>query len=326
MSKKFRKHITGVTRWAGTRHAVMVVSGPDTKVRHFTFPGTAAIGVAALCVVAFGVGAFALFAWSGSQIEKAQINHLRYENVRLYGQIEDMLESVQFLEARMEENGLMEQEFRALANLEAIPEDVLRLGVGGPQPLSELADEASPSFLVRQARETLNRLEELNRKAHFQNANFQEMVTTLQESREEMEHRPSISPVRRGWISSRYGMRKDPFTGRQTMHRGVDFSAWTGTSVYATADGLIRQAGKNGELGLMVEIDHGNGISTRFGHNSRLLVKVGQAVKRGDKIAEVGSTGRSTSPHCHYEIRVNRRDVNPWRYILDGGPSMDGDA
>jgi murein DD-endopeptidase MepM/ murein hydrolase activator NlpD len=152
------------------------------------------------------------------------------------------------------------------------------------------------------------------------------MVTVLQESKEAMKHRPSISPVRRGWISSRYGMRKDPFTGRQMMHRGVDFSAWTGTPVYATANGTVRKAGRNGTLGLMVEIDHGNGIYTRYGHNSRIVVKVGHKVKRGDKIAEVGSTGRSTSPHCHYEVRVDRQHVNPWRFILDGGPTMDGEA
>jgi murein DD-endopeptidase MepM/ murein hydrolase activator NlpD len=106
------------------------------------------------------------------------------------------------------------------------------------------------------------------------------------------------------------------------MHRGVDFSAWTGTPVLATANGKVRQAGKNGELGLLVEIDHGNGILTRYGHNSKILVKVGQQVKRGDVIAEVGNTGRSTSPHCHYEVHTYGRDENPWRYILDGGPLM----
>jgi murein DD-endopeptidase MepM/ murein hydrolase activator NlpD len=176
--------------------------------------------------------------------------------------------------------------------------------------------------VVQEAREALTRLDELNRQAHFQHSNFEKMVATLQESRDELDHRPSISPVSNGWVSSRYGTRKDPFTGRQTFHPGVDFSAWTGTPVYATADGKIRKAGKNGRMGLMVEIDHGNGIHTRYGHNSKLLVKAGQRVKRGDVIAEVGSTGRSTSPHCHYEVHVNGRRVNPWRYILDGGPVL----
>jgi murein DD-endopeptidase MepM/ murein hydrolase activator NlpD len=110
------------------------------------------------------------------------------------------------------------------------------------------------------------------------------------------------------------------------MHRGLDFSAWTGTPVYATADGKIVTAGRHRTLGLLVEVDHGNGIETRYGHNSRLLVKVGQTVKRGELIAEVGSTGRSTSPHCHYEVHIKGRHVNPWRYILDGGPERNSEA
>jgi murein DD-endopeptidase MepM/ murein hydrolase activator NlpD len=121
-------------------------------------------------------------------------------------------------------------------------------------------------------------------------------------------------------------MRPDPFTGRSTMHRGLDMSAWTGTPVYATADGRVRKAGRGGYLGLIVEIDHGNGIVTRYGHNSRLLVKAGQRVRRGDVIAEVGSTGRSTSPHCHYEVHVDGRHLNPLRYILDGGPRVSNGA
>ena len=100
----------------------------------------------------------------------------------------------------------------------------------------------------------------------------------------------------------------------------------TGTPVLATANGRVRKAGRAGTLGLLVELEHGNGIVTRYGHNSRLLVKVGEQVARGDVIAEVGSTGRSTSPHCHYEVLVSGRHVNPWRYILDGGPTTSSGA
>ena len=322
MARGFPKRIADIARWPWRHHSIMVLSGAGSRVRHFSIPGFLVILSVIVGVTGLAGGGAWVLGWSSARIEREHVDDLRTENMRLQGQIQDIRQVVEVFESRLEENSSLEQEVRNLANLDAIPEDVRRLGVGGPQPLSELADEASPSVLVREARETLNRLDELNRRAHFQNANFQEVVSALQQSKEELEHLPSISPVSFGWTSSGYGTRKDPFTGRLTMHRGLDFSSWTGTPVYATADGKVRKAGKAGTLGLLVEIDHDNGVTTRYGHNSKLLVKVGQRVKRGDLIAEVGSTGRSTSPHCHYEIHVNGRHVNPWRYILDGGPSM----
>jgi len=316
-------------RWVGglrRRYSVMIHSDGASGLRHYSLPGFVlpAMGLAALiCLVAGGVS---LFGWTRSSLDNAHVADLQLENERLAGQIADIRRTVELFEARMAATTEMEQELRNLANLDPIPEDVRRLGVGGPPALSELSDEASRSSAVKQARETLNRLDELNRKAVFQNANFEEMVATLRDSREELDRLPSISPVRRGWISSGYGSRRDPFTGRPVLHRGMDVSAWTGTPVYATADGKVTKAGRAGTLGLLVEIDHGNGVITRYGHNSRLLVKAGQRVKRGDQIAEVGSTGRSTSPHCHYEIHVDGRHVNPWRYILDGGPRVANEA
>jgi murein DD-endopeptidase MepM/ murein hydrolase activator NlpD len=319
--------VTG--RWVGRirrRYSVMVHSDGESGLRHYSLPGVVIPVAGFVGLACLGVGGVSLVSWMRTGIEHARVAELRQENERLAGQIEDIQRTVELFEARMAETAEMEQELRNLANLEPIPEDVRRLGVGGPPPLSELADEASPSPLVKVAREALNRIDELNRQAVFQNANFEEMITTLRDSQEELDHLPSISPVRRGWISSRYGSRKDPFTGRQVLHRGVDVSAWTGTPVYATAAGRVTEAGRHETMGLHVEIDHGNGVVTRYGHNSKLLVKAGQRVERGDLIAEVGSTGRSTSPHCHYEVLVGGRHVNPWRYILDGGARVKNEA
>lgn len=315
-----RRQVRRLTR----RYSVMVHAGPESRLRHFTVPGI----VVPLCLGIFSLGLAGGTVWflgsTSARIEREHMEHLRQENERLAQQLETVRRSVGVFEARMEQTAELEQQLRTLANLEPIPEEVRRLGVGGPPAFSELQDEASPSVPVRQARDTLNRLEELYRQAEFQESNFREILSSLRESAEQLDHVPSISPVRTGWFSSRYGNRTDPFTKRMTFHHGLDFSAFTGTPVLATANGRVRKAGRHGTLGLMIEIDHGNGIMTRYGHNSRLLVKVGQEVKRGEVIAEVGSTGRSTSPHCHYEVHVNGRDVNPWRYILDGGPVRAG--
>lgn len=127
---------------------------------------------------------------------------------------------------------------------------------------------------------------------------------------------PSIQPAR-GPIGSRFGYRIDPINGRQKMHAGLDITAPPGTPVRAPADGIVSFAGWDDQFGRLVSIDHGYGVLTRFAHNSQIFVQVGQKVSRYDVIAAVGSTGRSTGPHCHYEVRVNGVAVNPANYILD---------
>ena len=119
-------------------------------------------------------------------------------------------------------------------------------------------------------------------------------------------------------LSSGFGVRNDPFVGRPAMHTGLDFRASTGDPARATADGRVINAGWSGGYGRMVEIDHGNGLATRYGHLSKIDVKVGQVVKTGEVIGEVGSTGRSTGPHLHYETRINGEAVDPQRFLRAG--------
>ena len=123
---------------------------------------------------------------------------------------------------------------------------------------------------------------------------------------------PSDKPVKMGAFTSGYGVRSDPFQGRSAMHAGIDLSGAVGTPIYATADGIITTAGYNsGGYGNLIKIDHGRGIETRYGHLSKMSVYAGQRVKRGDFIGRMGSTGRSTGSHLHYEVRIDGRAVNP---------------
>jgi murein DD-endopeptidase MepM/ murein hydrolase activator NlpD len=126
---------------------------------------------------------------------------------------------------------------------------------------------------------------------------------------------PSIWPAH-GWLSSIVGSRKDPFTGDADYHQGLDISADHGSPVYATADGTVRHAAREGAYGNLITIDHGYGLETRYGHLSKYDVKPGAKVKRGDIVGRVGSTGRATGPHLHYEVRVNGRLLNPLQLLL----------
>jgi len=123
---------------------------------------------------------------------------------------------------------------------------------------------------------------------------------------------PSDKPVKTAAFTSGYGVRSDPFRGRSAMHSGIDLAGPSGTPIYATADGVVERAGWNsGGYGNLIEIDHGRGIETRYGHLSKVLVKDGQKIKRGELIGRMGSTGRSTGSHLHYEVRIDGRAVNP---------------
>lgn len=126
-------------------------------------------------------------------------------------------------------------------------------------------------------------------------------------------------PISRGWMSSRYGYRTDPFSGRRTWHKGVDFAGVEGSEVVSVAAGVVTWAEARYGYGQMVEINHGNGYKTRYGHNSEVKVEVGDVVKRGEVVALMGSSGRSTGPHVHFEVYKNERPVDPASYIRRTG-------
>jgi len=126
---------------------------------------------------------------------------------------------------------------------------------------------------------------------------------------------PNSSPVAAAFNSSSYGWRIDPFNGNKAFHEGLDFTAATGTPIYAAAGGIVSTAEQTPDYGKIVKIDHGSGLETRYAHASRLMVKAGDRVEKGQKVAEVGSTGRSTGPHLHYEIRLNGNPLDPRKYL-----------
>ncbi len=130
---------------------------------------------------------------------------------------------------------------------------------------------------------------------------------------------PSEMPVEIDWFSSGYGYRIDPFTGRKAFHEGVDFSAPTGTPIKAAAAGVVVYSDRHPDYGNMIEIDHGNDLVSRYAHASKRLVELGQIVLQGQKIAEVGSTGRSTGAHLHFEIRHNDKSLNPAKFLKKPG-------
>ncbi len=147
---------------------------------------------------------------------------------------------------------------------------------------------------------------------------FEEVLDVFEHERERLACIPSINPVasQDAWISSGYGYRADPISGKRRFHEGCDIVAPNRTPVIAPADGVVTFAGWREGLGRTIQIKHGYGYRTTYSHNSKLLVKKGDNVKRGDMIAHVGSSGRSTGPHLHYEVYLNDKLVNPYKYVV----------
>jgi murein DD-endopeptidase MepM/ murein hydrolase activator NlpD len=146
------------------------------------------------------------------------------------------------------------------------------------------------------------------------------MESQLLDARIKSKMMPTIQPVNASWSASSFGWRIDPFTGLNAMHEGIDFIAEVGTPVYAAAGGVVTVAEFHPEYGNMVEIDHGNEFTTRYAHASRLFVKAGEVVKRGEKIALSGATGRATGPHVHFEVRYKGVAQNPARFLAAAKP------
>lgn len=150
-------------------------------------------------------------------------------------------------------------------------------------------------------------------------SDLRQIVAKLEGKQEEMEHTPSVSPVdpQKSWISSSFGMRISPFTGKKQLHLGIDLAGWKGTPIVAPANGKVFFLGKQGLLGLVIKIRHNKVYSTEYGHLLKAAVKKGQEVKRGEIIGYMGNSGRSTGHHVHYGIKYNGKHVNPFPYMMD---------
>ncbi len=165
---------------------------------------------------------------------------------------------------------------------------------------------------------TAQELESLTGRARSLSESLSELDQRFRERMRFLASTPNTMPVQ-GWFSHGFGWRKDPWTGEREFHRGIDIVADLGTAIVATADGVISKTARKIDYGKVIDLSHGYGYVTRYAHLSEVLVRPGQRVKRGDVIGRVGSTGRSTGPHLHYEVFRDGRRVNPWKYLGQKG-------
>ncbi len=285
------------------KYTILVIPEGSHQVRRFALKRRW-LGMAAGLVVFFLVGVGLLgFDYYRINLDRGEFGRLKVENRTQQQNLRRLTASLDELRQELMVLAQNDAKVRVMAKLSKPKTDSLT-GIGGPpedDPVTEF------SALQRQVDEIMQAID-------LRRASQEEIHGILNDERSLLGAKPKGWPTK-GWMTSGFGMRKSPFTGRLKRHEGLDIAARTGTPVYATADGIVSRAETAPGYGKLVVIDHGYGFKTFYGHNSKLHVKVGQRIKRGDKIASVGSTGSSTGPHVHYEVRRNNVPINPKKYL-----------
>lgn len=305
---------------AGDRWTFLVLKDGDAPVRQLSFTRArvkAAIGVAAFVLVAvFGfaawIGLGGAAGWNADRLER--------KNRILAQELDRLRDRVETFEGTIAQLSERDAQLRTLAGMAGIDSEIQQVGIGGP---GLVTPETSPLWAVdsvagAEAFAAAYDLASLERRASLLMASMSEAADSLEAHRQLLEATPSILPTT-GWLSSRFqNARVHPIHNEARPHEGVDIAADHGTPILAAAKGRVVRSGWAPGLGQMVEIDHGFGYVTRYGHASKLLVRVGQRVERGQMIAQVGRTGIATGPHLHYEVRLNGQAQNPMNFVLPG--------
>lgn len=297
---------------------VTIVILPDgvTTVKQIKIPR---IFLVFLVIFIFAFTGFLVWGSMDYYRVKSQVpEHARLveENLQKEAQLVALTKKIDKINGKMIELIEFDNKLKVMADLEPGEDNTQFLGIGGPD--STIMD---PDYSVENAHKTLVRLmhqsiDNLDTAITVETEEKNELYKFLENQKSILACTPSIWPAK-GWPNDGFGYRKSPFTGKKEFHQGLDISARKGSPVIAPADGYVSFVGKSSSFGNYITISHGYGYKTRYGHLSKTMVKKGQAVKRGDQIGLVGSTGRSTGPHLHYEVHRNNVPVNPQIYILD---------
>lgn len=296
--------------------------GPARKVRlsHGLLQGLIAGLILTLCLAI--LGAYLLIRYRAGHVA---YEHAQYEIEHLQSTLLEVNTRLRRFEDRLERLASFDLKLRTISQLRD-PDRQLSLGPSDhpsqldpdrvDSPFEDVITFLKDSGTPETPDELLVRVERLETEAVRRERSLTEVTDQLQHQQIVLAATPAIWPVQ-GFISSRFGMRVSPFTHQQKFHAGIDIAAAPGTPVYAPGDAKVVFVGSKDGYGKTLILDHGYGVLTCFAHNSEVLVKLGESVRRGQAVAKVGNTGRSTGPHLHYEVRLRGKPTNPFDFILN---------
>ncbi|HRV24907.1 MAG TPA: M23 family metallopeptidase [Smithellaceae bacterium] len=293
---------------------LMIIPRSSSTVKKITIPTYFARSLGLFFFVAFVVFLYFIYDYASIKRDKAELQRLRVETKEQARQVKDLALKVDEFADRMEELRQFDKKIRILASYQTARDKKMPLGIGGAVSsdvrLKELLDSDNQKIVAEMRRN----LSAMNEDANYREQSFNELLSFLREQKSILAATPSLWPVR-GWVTSEFGMRESPFSSGVEFHNGIDIATRYGKEIIAPADGLVVEASNRAADGNYIKIDHGHGYATLYCHLSKFAVKEGMRVKRGDVIAYVGDTGRSTGSHLHYTVLVNNVSVNPRRYL-----------
>lgn len=301
----------------------LVLSGAGKLIRQFSITPK---WLAALTVIMISM--MALFGYG--LVDYIRLHHIVTQKqdieqalVRQNHQVAHQRKQIQMFASEI--NGLkerlvmldqLEKKIRIIASIDQPESHDGLFGVGGPAPEdinTNIELNQKHTSMLRQMHRQVGQLEGASK---AKKDSMTALLKDLERQKNILSHTPTIRPTE-GWVSSTFGYRISPFTEKRELHKGIDIANRVGTPIIATADGVVTFVGSKGLLGNVIVIDHGYGVKTRFAHLNKALAKRGDRVKRGEIIAKMGNTGRSTGPHLHYEVHLNGVPVNPEKYIMN---------
>lgn len=288
---------------------VILISGQKNKIFNFAlrFWVVLVAGIVVLAIILSFI--YNMLSVTVSEVDRTRLRQLTRENEVVRKELKKLENEVVDLSGTIDSLESYDQKLRTYASLQPIDK-----GIQDIPTSNNRADSGKIDY--QNINELSKRLDNLLNRAELQSQSFKELVDHIDEKRYLRDHTPSIAPVQ-GWFVSGYGYRLDPFTGNIKMHEGIDIAGPIGTPIVAPADGIVKTVMEKPGFGLTIEIVHGYGLVTFYAHCQRANIEAGATVKRGDIIAFLGDTGKSTGPHLHYEIRVSQVPVNPINYIIN---------
>ena len=291
---------------------LMIIPNRKSGVRKISVPKASLRNILIASIVVVLVTLYVIYDYASINRDRTELARLRTQTKEQSQQLRELGMKLDQFSDRMEELRQFDKKIRVLA-YETSKDKKLPLGVGGSDKETRIKD-----LLNKDHEEVItgmrNNIEKLNEDAKDREKSFNELMVFLHEQKSILASTPSLWPVQ-GWVTSEFGARQSPFHSGVEFHKGLDISTRFGKEIIAPADGLVMNTGFDSQDGKFIKIEHGHGFSTAYLHLSRIAVKQGARVKKGDIIGNVGDTGRSTGSHLHYSVLVNNVQVNPRKYL-----------
>ena len=294
---------------------IIIQKESKTGVRQWHFDRIQALTFVCVALTVIGISLFFVSDQLSHYLYEKRLQDLRTNYTNVSKNLDSLKSKLSYLDYQINKIEEKDNAIRTYAGMPIIDKDIRKLGIGGHFSDVKFSDNLAPIINKELSILEMN-VEKLSRDVNLELTSYTSIYNKVQEDINRISKIPSIRPVEGGYLNSTFGYRNDPIDHVRRFHQGQDITVKSGTPVLSPADGVVKRAYYSGGFGNHIKLEHGSGYTTLFAHLSKINVKHGQIVKRGEIIGYTGNTGRSTAPHLHYEIHHNGKPQNPLDYFF----------